>query len=180
MKAINLKSNIEATQYSVSFGKTKKLITNFANIWHFYVAPQYKWNQSLPTLFTIPNHVMGYNFQRDAESPKHPPCNCPTELQLQTHDIYLVFQCSGYIKGNRKICWNSNFNISDVFQTFQNFKSETFRTNQRNSSLIWFLLIEWETGIRIAKAREFLLQKSYQPKRTSCWSFLRFSRHQDS
>ena len=117
---------------------------------------------------------MGYNFQRDAESPKHPPCNCPTELQLQTHDSYLVFQCSGYIKGNRKICWNSNFNISDVFQTFQNIKSETCRTNQRNSSLLWFLLIEIETGIRIAKAREFLSQKSYQPKKNKLLKFSTF------
>ena len=182
-EAITLKSNKEATEYLVSFSRTKNYLPIFERFGDFllhHVLAESKFANA----FRGSNYGMGCIFQRDPESPNLPRCNYATELQLpNTWHFCSFFQCSGYHKSHKsdgKNSWNNNFNFSDVLQTFQNIKSKTFGTKHRNSSLLWFLLIELETGIRIAKAREFLSLKSYQPKKTSCWSFLRFSRHQVS
>ena len=51
--------------------------------------------------------------------------------------------------------WNINLNFSEVFQTFHNFKSKRFSTNQRNSSFCDFIQKIKKFKTKNAKFREF-------------------------
>ena len=62
VKTINLKSNIEATHYLVSFSTTTKLFTNFANVWRFYVAPKVLVESKLASAFYDSKSCYGFQF----------------------------------------------------------------------------------------------------------------------
>ena len=81
MRAITLKSNNEATQYLVSFSKTKNYLPIFERFGDFllhHVLAESKFANT----FRGSNYGMDCIFQRDPESPNLPRCNYATELQL--------------------------------------------------------------------------------------------------